>query len=138
MPCRGLAAHAVPPEIRAVPARRTAVTGAVLATPRTLFEELGGLDMLFASDYNDVDYCLRAAARGAMTVCTPTPGLIHHESVTRGTEAGPTVVADWEFFKARWQHVLDVPDPYWPRLSWDFIASIGAPSMTESPAHFAR
>jgi GT2 family glycosyltransferase len=39
--------------------------------------------------YNDVDFCLRAAARGFRTVWTPFATLIHHESASRGSDEDP-------------------------------------------------
>jgi O-antigen biosynthesis protein len=43
----------------------------------------------FAVAYNDVDFCLRAAARGLRTVWTPFATLIHHESASRGSDETP-------------------------------------------------
>ena len=61
-----------------------AVTAAVLAIRRSLFEELGGFDARrFKVAFNDVDLCLRAEAAGYRTVWTPDARLIHHESKTR-------------------------------------------------------
>lgn len=63
----------------------TAVTGACLLTPKDLYLQLGGFDeSQFQVAYNDVDYCLRAAAAGHRTVYTPQATLIHLGSATRG------------------------------------------------------
>ena len=61
-----------------------AVTAAVLAIRRPLFEALGGLDAKrFKVAFNDVDLCLRAEEAGYRTVWTPEACLVHHESKTR-------------------------------------------------------
>jgi glycosyltransferase involved in cell wall biosynthesis len=67
-------------------ARNTlAVTGACLLTRTDLYRELGGFDEQdFQVAYNDVDYCLRAAAAGYRTVCTPQATLTHLGSASRG------------------------------------------------------
>jgi GT2 family glycosyltransferase/tetratricopeptide (TPR) repeat protein len=60
-----------------------AVTGAFLATPRTVFEEEGGFDARrFSIWFNDVDYCLRLRSRGKRVVYEPAVEAVHHESKT--------------------------------------------------------
>ncbi|MGH9272397.1 MAG: glycosyltransferase, partial [Ilumatobacteraceae bacterium] len=86
----------------------SAVTGACLATPRALWNELGGLSGDFAVAFNDVDYCLRAATVGRRTVWTPEATLYHFESQTRSPTASAREV---ELLRARWGHVLR-RDPY--------------------------
>lgn len=62
-----------------------AVTGACLLTRTALYRQLGGFDEgRFKVAYNDVDYCLRAAAAGARTVVSPQAVLQHVGSATRG------------------------------------------------------
>jgi GT2 family glycosyltransferase len=54
---------------------------------RTCYQATGALDEeAFAIAFNDVDYCLRAMARGFRTVWTPFATLTHHESATRGSD----------------------------------------------------
>ncbi|MGI9051844.1 MAG: glycosyltransferase [Ilumatobacteraceae bacterium] len=86
----------------------SAVTGACLATTRVLWDELGGLSSDFAVAFNDIDYCLRAAAAGRRTVWTPEATLYHFESQTRQPPASRDEV---ERLEARWGHVLR-RDPY--------------------------
>ena len=43
----------------------------------------------FAIAYNDIDYCTRARARGWGVIWTPHAQLIHHESVSRGSDENP-------------------------------------------------
>jgi GT2 family glycosyltransferase len=57
---------------------------------RACFEAVGGFDeAAFAVAYNDVDFCLRAGALGFRIVWTPFAKLVHHESVSRGSDARP-------------------------------------------------
>ena len=49
----------------------TAVTGACLATRRTVFEDLQGFDESLGIDLNDIDYCLRARQAGLWVIYEP-------------------------------------------------------------------
>jgi O-antigen biosynthesis protein len=71
--------------IRAVPA----VTGACLLIGRRTFEDLGGFDVRFPSDYNDVDLCRRARERGLLVAVTPHARLTHFGGLSRGLSACP-------------------------------------------------
>ncbi len=61
----------------------SAVTGACLMTRREIFEQVGGFDEAYAVAFNDVDLCLRIAARGYRIVYTPFARLRHEEGATR-------------------------------------------------------
>lgn len=68
----------------------TAVTGACLGIRRAVYEELGGLDEVnLAVAYNDVDLCLRARNAGYRNHYLADVTLVHHESVSRGTDTSP-------------------------------------------------
>jgi GT2 family glycosyltransferase len=65
-------------------------SGAFLATPKALWQELGGFDPLFApAYYEDADYCLRVRARGFDVLVEPRISVIHHEGAVgvNSTEA---------------------------------------------------
>jgi GT2 family glycosyltransferase len=69
----------------------SAVTAACMLVSRACVDAVGGMDeKLFAVAYNDVDLCLRARAAGFRVVWTPFATLIHHESVSRGSDASPS------------------------------------------------
>lgn len=87
----------------------TAVTGACLATRRSVFEELGGFDDTLGLDLNDIDYCLRAREAGYRIVYEPLAELVHHESPSRGTSGS---VEDIGKFIDRWEHLLLAGDPH--------------------------
>jgi GT2 family glycosyltransferase len=94
--------------------QRTAVTGACMALERDTWNRLGGMEPLFAHNFNDVDLCLRAERLNLQTLCTARTVLTHHESATRGHSWNADVAAEWLLFRARWTHRLREADPHWP------------------------
>ncbi len=86
----------------------SAVTGACLMTPRTVFDEVGGLSITFPLSFNDVDYCLKLRSRGHRVVYDPDTVLYHFESSSRDS-----AVSEWEIdhFRARWRGAT-LTDPY--------------------------
>jgi GT2 family glycosyltransferase len=90
-----------------------AVTGACLMTRRDAFESVGGFDVEFPMNYNDIDYCLRLREVGLRTVCNPQAQLIHVASAsTEGHYPHET-----RRFKNRWETRLAVDPFYNPNLS---------------------
>ncbi len=85
-----------------------AVTGACLMTPRSAFEEVGGLSSTFPINYNDVDYCLKLLASGRRIVYDADLVMCHFESSSRSSD-----VAEWEKHQllARWSP-LTAPDRF--------------------------
>jgi GT2 family glycosyltransferase len=93
----------------------SAVTGACLGIRKALFAELGGFDLTFPVNYNDVDLCLRVRQSAYLIVYEPRCVLRHDECSTR---VGGTRHVERERFYERWAHVLKTPDPYYsPSLS---------------------
>jgi len=62
----------------------SAVTGAVLLTPRELFQELGGFDESLPLNFNDVDYCLRVRRVARRVVLAWEAQAIHFCMTSRG------------------------------------------------------
>ena len=114
-----------------VPGDRTAVTGACLAMRRSNWRHMGGMSAPLATNYNDVDLCLRVAAEGMRVAFTPFAPLVHHESESRGRLSTPEVAADWLLFRSRWDHVLHAPDRWWPA---DVRPDDGRPRMVPQVA----
>ncbi len=83
-----------------------AVTAACMAVRTDLWRALDGMSTPLATNYNDVDLCLRARRSGARVACVRIPGLVHHESESRGVESGPEIAADWLLFRSRWAELL--------------------------------
>ena len=87
------------------------VSGASIALPRPLWEELGGFDELFVPAYaEDADLAFRIRARGLRTVVQPLSQVIHFEGITSGTDLGSGAkayqVENLQKLKRRWADVL--------------------------------
>jgi GT2 family glycosyltransferase len=85
-------------------------SGAALAIPRALFQELGGFDTHFApAYYEDADLAMRVRAAGDRVYYQPAARVVHFEGVSAGTDRGPVVsgmkryqAINREKFLARW------------------------------------
>lgn len=86
----------------------SSVTGACLATPRALWDELGGLPEEFAVAFNDLDYCLRVRRTGRRVIWAAHATLYHFESQTRRPDADQHEI---DLLYERWHHELH-HDPY--------------------------
>ncbi|MEG0186655.1 MAG: glycosyltransferase, partial [Stenotrophomonas sp.] len=98
-------------------------SGAVLAIPRLLFEELGGLDSRYApAYYEDTDLAFRVRALGLRVLVQPASRVIHDEGTSNGTDTGSGVkayqVRNQGVFAERWAAELarhpavgEVPSP---------------------------
>lgn len=83
------------------------VTGAALAVSRSNWDALGAFSLSFPVNYNDVDFCCKAAHMGLANVVLGSVRLRHFETRTRQRElAEPEVRA----LRTRWAHRLG-PDP---------------------------
>ncbi len=87
----------------------SAVTGACLATRRSVFQEHGGFDQSLGVDLNDIDYCLRLQLAGLRVLFEPAAELLHHESPSRGTAGDPSDIVR---FIQRWEAAIKSGDPY--------------------------
>jgi GT2 family glycosyltransferase len=101
----------------------SAVTAACLAIRKDLFEQVGGFDESLTVAFNDVDFCLKVRAAGYRNVWTPFATLIHHESVSRGSDFTPSKAGRFAqeiaLVQRRWGAQL-LSDPYYsPHLTYD-------------------
>jgi GT2 family glycosyltransferase len=87
-----------------------AVTGACMYVRREVIERIGLLDEAYPMAYEDVDWCLRAWQAGFRVLYFPAARLVHHESVTRGTEVGERERASQRIFWERWGEFFDARD----------------------------
>ena len=86
-----------------------AVTGALMAYRKDVFDSLGGFDEFFRVDYNDIDFCLRCIEKGYRVVYTPYAKLFHfHNSTFNRSHDMSHERAE---FLRRWQSWVD-RDPY--------------------------
>jgi len=102
--------------------RVSAVTAAVLAIRKSLFQEMGGLDSdTFAVNYNDVDLCLRLHTAGYRNIYCPDAVFYHHESRSRGEPSEAEAFALWQrergLMQERWGELLAADPFYNPHLS---------------------
>jgi GT2 family glycosyltransferase/glycosyltransferase involved in cell wall biosynthesis len=84
-----------------------AVTGACMYVRRELIESVGLLDERYGMAYEDVDWCLRAWQAGFRVLYFPAAQLIHHESVTRGSELGERERDSQRLFWEHWSDFFD-------------------------------
>lgn len=128
------------------PRRVAAVTGAFLATPRALFEAVGGFDAwALPVGYGDVDYALKVRARGRAVLWDPEIELVHAESRSRGFDwRSPETEArarrERAAFRRRWGRWADA-DPGAHPLFADLglpAQHLRAPSRERLLAHLAR
>ncbi len=86
-------------------------SGAVLAIPRALFEQLGGLDTRYApAYYEDTDLAFKVRAAGRRVLVQPASRVVHDEGTSNGTDTGSGVkayqVRNQQVFAAKWQQAL--------------------------------
>lgn len=98
-------------------------SGALLATRRALFMELGGFDVRFKpAYYEDVDYCFTLREKGYRVYYQPKSVIVHFEGASSGTDLKTGVksyqVINQQKFVAKWSDVLKqhypVPNQYDP------------------------
>jgi GT2 family glycosyltransferase len=95
-----------------------AVTGACLATKRSIFLAMdGGFDELnLKVAFNDVDYCMKVRKAGYRVVYNPFAVLYHFESKSRGREVSEAQQQrnrmEAAAFYRRWKDT-DIVDPYY-------------------------
>lgn len=89
----------------------SAVTAACFVIRKAVFEELGGFDVQFPINYNDVDLCLRARDHGYLIIYEAGAVLRHREAVTRSPRVHHHERC---LFLQRWHRQLQHPDPYLP------------------------
>jgi GT2 family glycosyltransferase len=87
------------------------VSGALLATPRSLWNEVGGLDPVWGFGYyDDGDYSFKVRALGKRTVYQPASAIVHLEGGTAGTNVTTGVkqsqAANQAIFAERWKAEL--------------------------------
>ena len=100
----------------------SAVTGACLAIKKSFWDDLGGLDeQNLTVAYNDIDLCLKARQKGFRIIFTPFAKLMHHESVSRGSDDDPAVNErlnqEINVMLDRWGDLLEFDPAYSPNLS---------------------
>jgi GT2 family glycosyltransferase len=109
-------------------------SGALLATRRTLFHEMGGFDTRFCpAYYEDTDYCFQLRARGLRTYYQPASRVVHLEGATSGTCTTTGVKRFQEVnhskFVRKWKHLLKsqpARPPGFDLATWHALANRSA------------
>jgi GT2 family glycosyltransferase/glycosyltransferase involved in cell wall biosynthesis len=99
----------------------SAVTAACIATRKSVVMHAGGFDEKFATDFNDIDLCLRMREAGYRIVYTPYCELYHFEG--RSLPRTMQNADERELFCGRWSDII-ARDPYYnenlTRVKLDF------------------
>ncbi len=110
----------------------SAVTAAVLAIKKDIYDEVNGLDEEnLKVAFNDVDFCLRVVEAGYRNIYTPYCELYHHESLSRGPDIGSEKAKRFEkevlYMRGKWSKIIH-NDPYYNpnfSLSHGFSLDVG-------------
>ncbi|ALJ27547.1 glycosyltransferase [Stenotrophomonas acidaminiphila] len=86
-------------------------SGAALAIPRALFEQLGGLDARYApAYYEDTDLAFKVRAAGRRVLVQPGSRVVHDEGTSNGTDTGSGIkawqVRNQQVFADAWRAAL--------------------------------
>lgn len=106
----------------------SAVTAACLLISKVAYDEVGGMDESIVVGFGDVDLCLKVLEKGYRIVFNPYAALLHHESITRGTNM--LHPEDTARFMARWGAFVAAGDPYYhpgfssESTSWEFASPL--------------
>ena len=91
------------PGAKPVPIMR--LVGHCLLISRRVIDKIGGLDESFGHNFEDDDYCLRAASAG-FTAHIATDAFVHHKGSATfkalGIDYSATITAAWQKFAAKW------------------------------------
>lgn len=116
----------------------SAVTAACMVIRKSVWDEVGGMDEIFAVAFNDVDFCLRVQERGYRNLWLPQAELYHYESASRGKEDTPEkqvrFMSEVKTLQQRWGNLLN-QDPAWnPNLALNGSQiNLASPPRTTKP-----
>lgn len=119
-------------------------SGALLATRRSVFLEVGGFDLNLApAYYEDTDYCFRLREKGFRVVFQPESAVIHFEGASSGTDVTKGIkryqIVNLAKFKARWGDVLKsqpAPLDHYDSSAWHALAVRDIPRGSSKRAVF--
>ncbi|RZL92342.1 MAG: glycosyltransferase [Variovorax sp.] len=100
----------------------SAVSGTCLASRKTLYQQMGGLDAIHLQEaFADVDFCLRLREAGLRSLWTPYAELIRHASVGWARMLSPKARKrhrqDAAYMHGRWGAALQNDPAYNPNLT---------------------
>jgi GT2 family glycosyltransferase len=83
----------------------TGITGALILTSKSVFNELNGLDENFPLDYNDVDYMLRLRENNYEVIFCSKFNAMHFESMSRGESPLDKLENDLIYLRSKHIHI---------------------------------
>ncbi|MEI6851862.1 MAG: glycosyltransferase family 2 protein [Bacteroidota bacterium] len=100
----------------------SALTGACFMVRTDVFDQVGGFDESFGTEYNDVDFCLKIIDAGYRNLYVPHCELYHYESMSRGhphstSESYKKHVKEVNLFRRKWKKYVESDPCYNPNLS---------------------
>lgn len=95
------------------------ITGALIATRKSVLEAVNGIDERFSLEFNDIDLCLKIRQLGLRIVYNPAAELIHSEKKSRGETVPPG--EQLALFLSRWQDWLAEDPALPPRMRRDML-----------------
>ncbi len=110
------AEHAGPHQLLAVERECAGVTAAAALVPRSVHLDVGGMDLDYDVNFNDVDYSLRIRATGRRIVWTPHACWYHFE---HGSEPRSVTPAELAKLEQQWGPSLTSDPFYNPNLMPD-------------------
>jgi GT2 family glycosyltransferase len=81
---------------------RQAVTAALFACSRALFEKIGGFDETYRDGLEDIEFCLRCCELGRKNLLLSRHPALHLESATRGPHKNIRRTYNYSIFFSRW------------------------------------
>lgn len=107
-------------------------SGALLATPASLFREIGGFDRRYRpAYYEDTDYCFAVREAGHGVYYQPDCVVVHLEGATSGTDVERGVkrhqAVNRKRFARKWRHRLlhrPAPPAKYTRETWHALAAL--------------
>jgi GT2 family glycosyltransferase len=82
---------------------RQAITGALFACRRSVYDQLGGFDEGFHDGLEDIDFCLRCGAAGLKNYISAEATSYHFESATRAPYKHVRRTYNYAVFFSRWR-----------------------------------
>jgi len=99
------------------------VSGAAMAVPRSVVDEVGALDEGYFLFWEDADWCRRIKDAGYEVWCVPTATVVHHEGGTRDHGWSTPVVRHFHAGAYRYWRTHHAPQP-WNPLRWAAAAGL--------------
>lgn len=101
------------------------VSGACLAAPRRVVDEVGALDEGYFLYWEDADWCRRIKGAGYEVVCVPKARVVHDEGATRGHGWPTPVVVHFHRGAYRYWRLHHAPQP-WNPARWAAATGLAA------------